>query len=266
MGGFLLAFRESLEAALVVSVMLSVLHRTGRTRLACNIWLGAGAGVLASLATAGVFGRVAGGFSGAAEALFEGILMLTAAALLTTMIIWMAKQGSNMGRTIQAKMENSFGRHEKMSLFVLALVAVWREGVETVLFLAAARAEGGAASVGAGFLGMLAAIVLGILIYRGTVHLNIRAFFRWIGVLLLFVAAGLVGHGVHELNEIGLIPELVEHVWDLNTVLNENGTVGALLKAMFGYNGNPSLTEAFAWLAYLVAAWRIYSAGVQRAA
>ena len=78
--------------------------------------------------------------------------------------------------------------------------------------------------------------------------------------LLILFAAGLVAHGVHEFNEVGWIPPVIEHVWDINPILDEKSGVGEILKAMIGYNGNPSLTEIISYLAYwgivLLALWR----------
>jgi len=94
-----------------------------------------------------------------------------------------------------------------------------------------------------------------VLLFKSLIRLNIGQFFRVTSVILVLFAAGLVAHGVHEFNEAGLIPAVVEHVWDVNPILNEDSTVGALLKALFGYNGNPSLTEVVAYMLYFVLLW-----------
>jgi len=130
-----------------------------------------------------------------------------------------------------------------------------REGIELALFLTAAAfaLQGGAIWVGA-VLGLGAAVLLGYLVFSTTRRLDLRRFFQVTGVLLLLFAAGLVAHGVHEFNEAGWIPAVIEHVWDINPYLNEKSAPGEILKALFGYNGNPSLTEVLAYLAYLGAA------------
>ena len=99
---------------------------------------------------------------------------------------------------------------------------------------------------------MAAAVLAGWLLFRTTARLDVRAFFRVTSILLIFFAAGLVAHGIHELNEAGIVPAVVEHVWDLNPVLDENSGLGQILKALFGYNGNPSLTEVVAYVGYWV--------------
>jgi high-affinity iron transporter len=133
-------------------------------------------------------------------------------------------------------------------------VAVVREGIETVLFLtAAAFSATPAQTVVGGVLGLAVAIVLGWLMFAAGKRLDVRAFFRVTSVLLILFAAGLVAHGVHELQEAALLPTVVEHVWDVNHVLDEGGALGTFLKALFGYNGNPSLLEVFSYLGYLFA-------------
>jgi len=102
-------------------------------------------------------------------------------------------------------------------------------------------------------------LIVGWLVYVAGKRLNLRAFFRATGGLLILFAAGLLAHGIHELQEAFLLPVVIEHVWDINRILNENGTLGSLLKALFGYNGNPSLLEVVGYLAYLAMAglaWR----------
>lgn len=249
----LLAFREGLEAALILGIVLSVLRRVGRHDQERMVWLGAGLAVLLSLA-AGV-GLYALGISleGRAEEVFEGLAMLFAAGVLTWMIFWMNRQG----RTIQEELELDVRRVAtgggRWAIFSLAFVAVFREGMELALFLTAAAFTATAAeTVMGGLLGLAAAVVAGWLIFATTRRLNVQAFFRVTSILLIFFAAGLVAHGVHELNEAGIIPAVVEHVWDLNPLLDENSGAGQILKALLGYNGNPSLTEVVAYAGYWV--------------
>ena len=258
----LLAFREGLEAALILGVVLGVLRRTGREDQARFVWLGAG--LAAIIATAAGVGLHALGvaFEGTAEEIFEGIAMLLAAGVLTWMIFWMASRG----RTFQADLERdvrraTLGGGGRWALFSLAFLAVVREGVELALFLtAAAFAVSVGATVTGALAGLAAAAVAGWLIFATTTRLNVAVFFRVTSILLILFAAGLVAHGIHEFNEAGWVPAVVEHVWDLNPVLDEGSVGGELLKALFGYNGNPSLTEVVAYLGY----WVTISVGLWR--
>ena len=256
----LLAFREGLEAALILGIVLGILRRLGRMDQARVVWLGAGAAGLVSLA-AGVGLHALGiAFEGRAEEIFEGFAMLLAAGVLTWMIFWMGRQG----RAIQADLERDVHRAvlgtRQWALFSLAFLAVLREGIELALFLTAAAFTASAgATVIWGLVGLVAAAAAGWLLFASTRRLDVRLFFRVTSVLLIGVAAGLVAHGIHEFNEAGWIPPAVEHVWDVNPILDEGSGVGQLVKALFGYNGNPSLTEVIGyagyWLVVLLAQW-----------
>lgn len=256
-----LAFREGLEAALIIGIVLSVLGRLGRQDRTGMVWLGAGLAGLISLVVGVGLHALGVAFEGRAEEIFEGVAMLSAAAVLTWMIFWMARQG----RAIQNELERDVRRAAlgggAWALFSLAFVAVLREGIELALFLtAAAFTATASATVIGGLLGLIAAGVAGWLIFTTTAYLDVRAFFRVTSVVLIIFAAGLVAHGIHEFNEAGWIPSVVEHIWDLNPVLDESAELGQFLKALLGYNGNPSLTEVIAYLGYwaavLLALWR----------
>ncbi len=245
-----LAFREGLEAALILSIVLSVLRRVERQDQEKLVWLGAGLAALLSLA-AGIGLYVLGiSFEGRAEEIFEGLAMLLAAGVLTWMIFWMDKQG----RSIQAELEQDVRRAatgSRWAIFSLAFLAVLREGIELALFLTAATFSTTAtATLTGGLLGLGLAALVGWLIFATTARLDLRAFFRVTSILLILFAAGLAAHGVHELNEAAIIPAVIEHVWDTNPVLDENSGGGQLLKALLGYNGNPSLTEVVAYVGY----------------
>lgn len=257
----LLAFREGLEAALILGIVLSVLRRVGRKDQERMVWLGAGLAAFLSLAAGTGLYTLGLSLEGHAEEIFEGVAMLLAAAVLTWMIFWMERQG----RAIQSELEQGVRRAAlgggRWALFSLAFVAVLREGIELALFLtAAAFTMSAPATLAGGLVGLAAAALAGWLLFATTARLDVRTFFRVTSILLVFFAAGLVAHGVHELNEAGLIPAVVEHVWDLNPVLDESSAVGQILKALFGYNGNPSLTEVAAYVGY----WVVVLAALRR--
>lgn len=249
----LITLREGLEAALIIGIILAYLGRTGNRDKAGTVWLGAlAAVVLSGLAGATIF-LTAGSIEGRTEQLFEGTAMFTAVAVLTYMIFWMRKQAINIRAHLQAQVNTALLSGSRLALGLLAFVAVGREGIETALFMFAATkaASPFSATVG-GLLGLGAAVILGYLLYRGTYRLNLRAFFNVTSILLLLFAAGLLAHGIHEFHEAAVIPTLIDHMWDINPILDEKSTLGSFLKALFGYNGNPSLVEVFAWVSYLV--------------
>ena len=251
---YLLSLREGIEAALIIGIVLGVLRKMHRTDLSSVVWFGVlGASILSVLA--GVLLTTLGlSFEGAAEQIFEGITMLLAASVLTWMIFWMSRQARNIKGELESGVHKAAFEGGKRGLFVLAFLAVLREGVELALFLVAAVFASDVQQTLIGtFLGLGTAILLGWSLFATTVRLDLRRFFQVTGFLLILFAAGLVAYGVHEFNEAGLIPSVIEHVWDINPILDENATLGSMLKALFGYNGNPSLTEVLAYIAYFVA-------------
>jgi high-affinity iron transporter len=191
---------------------------------------------------------------GRAEELFEGAAMLAAAVLLTWMILWMHQQAKAMQKNLETGVKKAAGgQGNPWALFWLSFLAVGREGFELVLFLLAVQAASGALQTYLGAaLGLAAAVVFGWLLHTSTRRLSLRKFFLVTNILLVLFAAGLLAHGIHEFNEAGIIPSIVEHVWDVNPLLEEKSALGLMLTALFGYNANPSLSEVLAYLGYLL--------------
>jgi high-affinity iron transporter len=170
------------------------------------------------------------------------------------MIFWMQRQGRQVQAELELEVRQAVSTGSDWALFGLAFVAVVREGIETVLFLTAAAFSATAGqTLAGGALGLAIAVLLGWLMFAAGKRLDVRAFFRTTSLLLLLFAAGLVAHGVHELQEAAVLPTFVEHVWDINHVLDEDSGAGTFLKALLGYNGNPSLLEVLAYVVYLIA-------------
>lgn len=247
---FLLSLREGLEAALVIGIVLGALHQTRRRDLDPAVWLGTASAALLSLLAAFVLTRAGLSLEDPAEAIFEGLTMILAAALLTGMIFWMSRQA----RTLKGRLESGVQRASRLgwaSLFGLAFLAVLREGLELALFLtAAALASGARQAVWGTFLGLGSAALLGLTVFASTIRLDLGRFFRLTGFLLLLFAAGLVGRGVGELVEIGWLPALVPAVWDLSGLIPAGGAFGETLAALFGYSPNPSLLQVLVYLGY----------------
>jgi len=256
---FIITFREALEAALIVGVILSYLVRTKQTEYNNVVYMGVLSGIVASIIGALLFVRLAGGFTGRAEQIFEGTTMLIGALLLTTMILWMMKQ-RHIALELELRVKTELTENHRLGLFLLMFVAVLREGIETVIFLGAASFVSSSNSLIGASAGIVAAILLGYAIFVGSMKINLKRFFNMTGILLILFAAGLVAYGVHELQEAKIIPTWVEHLWDINPsvnpdgtypLLHENGYVGSILKGLFGYNGNPSLLEVLSYVTYL---------------
>jgi high-affinity iron transporter len=254
LASFLLSVREGLEAALIIGIVLAALRKMGRTSLNPAIWRGVLAAVGISLLAGLALTWVGAEFEGRAELIFEGTAMLAAAVLLTWMIVWMRRQSATLQKELENGVRQAAARPgNQRALFWLAFLAVGREGFELVLFLVAAKMTSDVLQTTLGaVLGLVAAIALGWMLFASSKRLSLRQFFKVTNILLVLFAAGLVAHGIHEFNEAGIIPSVIEHVWDLNFILNEKQIVGQLLTALFGYNANPSLTEIMAYMAYFI--------------
>ncbi len=266
---YLLSLREGLEAALVIGIVLGALRKIRRTDLAPALWLGTLAAFIVSILTAVLLTAFGLELKDPGEAIFEGFTMLLAAGVLTWMIFWMSKQS----RTLKSELEEGVNRAAvstgKRALFWLAFVAVVREGIELALFLTAAFFVGSQSQVTANtvqnlagtILGLGTAFLLGWTLFATAIRLDLRRFFQVTGILLILFAAGLISYGVHEFNDAGWIPAVIGHVWDINSIVSETSLLGQLLKTLFGYNANPSLTEVIAYLAYFVSVLTVLQLG-----
>lgn len=259
---FLLSLREGLEAALIIGIVFGALQKIRRTDLAPALWVGTFAALGVSILTAVILTLFGMSLEETAEQIYEGITMLLAAGILTWMIFWMSKQS----KTIKSELEDGVNKAAlttgKRAVFGLAFLAVVREGVELALFITAAFFAGNSENVTTNIiltltgvvLGLGTAVLLGWSLLAATARLNLRRFFQVTGYLLILFAAGLVAHGIHEFNEVGWIPSVIEHVWDVNAIVDERSVFGELLKTLFGYDGNPSLTEVIGYFTYLAVA------------
>ena len=257
LAGSLIGLREAVEAALIIGVLMTWLVRSNRGSLSSWIWYGVGAGIAASLVVAALFAWVWGGLESFEEheALFEGVLEIFAALLLTLVIVHFIRHPS--ARELENWADEAFKQKHGMGLFLISFLSVWREGSETVIFIGAGT-EGTDAIVGV-FFGIVVATVFAYAFFTRGMEVDISKLFKITNVLLILFAAGLVAHGFHELQEAGVAPVVVEEVWNVNPevnsettypLLHEKGAIGGIFKALFGWNGNPSLLEVLAWCGY----------------
>jgi high-affinity iron transporter len=257
--GLLTGLREGVEAALIVAIICAYLARTGNQQHFPRVFVGAGAAIAVSVAAGILLFVTVGELPAPWEQLFEAATLLAAAAVVTWMLFWMRRQARHVKGDLQAAVDRALDQGSVTALVVLAFVAVIREGLETSLFLVgqANSAEQGAPSVVIGALvGLAVAALLGVGFYHGSRRINLATFFRWTGVALIFIAAGLLSTAVHELVEIGVIPFGGQTLFDLSAVLPHEGEAGNLLgqflRALFGYSATPEATTFVAWLAYVV--------------
>jgi len=248
---FIITLREGLEAALIIAIIGAYLRKIGRNDLHKYLWLGSGLAVFASVALSLVFWTFYGFAESFAGLWFEAFAMFTATAVLTYMILWMAKNARKIRGELQEKVDMAISSGQLLGISALAFTSVLREGVETILFLAAAAALGLGQTILGASLGLLASFIIATFLMRGTVKLNWRRFFMYTSVLLLIFASGITMHGTMALQELGILPPIIEHVYDVGAVLPEDSVFGSVLHVFTGYHESPSLLILIAQIAYL---------------
>lgn len=252
-----IVWRESVEAMLVVGVLYAWIRRSDSARAGVHaLWLG----VLAGIALAGLLGwsmvAVQGELSGAALEWFQIAILFVAAGLIVQMVLWMQQHGRHMKHTLEREMARAAERSGAFGIAAVAALAIAREGAETVIFLYGMGMEqqGGAGlALGAG-LGFALAGFTAWAVNRGLRALNYRQFFRVSGLLLLLFAVALLTTGVDRAIGMGVLPALIDPLWDSSALLDDGSGAGAIVAAFTGYRARPSLM--------LVAVYAAYWAGV----
>ncbi len=252
---FLIMLREGIEAALIVGIVAGFLKQSGHSRLMPKVWLGVALAALMCLGIGYGIHSVTGEIPQKEQELVVGVIGLVAVAMLTYMILWMKKAARSMKQQLQDSVQTALnrGNGQGWALVGMAFLAVAREGLESVFFLLAVFQQSPTWSMPVGaVLGLLAAVVIGALIYQGGMRLNLAKFFRWTGAFLIVVAAGLVAGSLRALHEAGVWNHLQEVVFDSSKYLHEDSPLGVLLGGFFGYTDHPTQGEVLAWLLYLV--------------
>ncbi len=258
---FLIMLREGIEAALIVGIIASFLRHTGRSGLLPAVWAGVFFALGLSLLAGAGLQWMAADFPQKQQELFEGVVGLIAVAMLTSMALWMKKAAGSIKGRLQASVDaallstgdaNGVGRGS-WALIGMVFLAVAREGLESVFFLLAIfqQSQGASTAVGA-LAGIALSVLLGVAIYKGAVRLDLRRFFRWTGVLILLVAAGLLAGAVRRFHEAGVWNLWQGVVFDSSAVLPEDSPLGVLLGGLLGYMHAPVVSEVLAWGMYLL--------------
>lgn len=253
LANYLIGLREGLEAALVVSILIAYLVKTDRARLVPRIWVGVGLAVLLSLAVGAALTFGTAGLSFQAQEAFGGFMSIVAVGLVTWMVFWMARNARNLRGELHGHVDRVAGRGV-WALVIVAFISVAREGLETALFVwSAVRATGGGpAPLSGALLGLLTAVVLGWLFYRGALRLNLATFFKWTGVALIIVAAGVLAYGVHDLQEAGILPGLDNLAFDISDIVVPGTVIATVLKGIFNFSPAMTQLEVIVWIAYVV--------------
>jgi high-affinity iron transporter len=250
-----ITWRETLEAALIVGILVTYLARSEQRAGLRYVWGGTAAAVCSAIALAAISGGALTFLDPDTHELIQTGIVFLAVAVLSWMVLWMGRHARAIRGELHRKADRVLEGGRLFGLAVIAFVAVFREGIETVLFLWGVVVQQGAAVaivplLGAGLAGSVLAIGTAWLFFRGTALLSLPTFFRVTGVLLLLVAAGLLASGVNKLIALDWLPALVPQVWNTSWLVHEQSLVGAVLTALVGYRSRPSLLEVLAFAAY----------------
>lgn len=249
----LIGLREGLEAALVVVILVAFLVKTQRQWALKYVWAGVGTAVVLSVALGAVLTYGTRQLSFTQQELIGGFASILAVVFVTGMVFWMR----TAARTISGELKGRLDRALDMGPVAVALVAflgVGREGLETAIFFYATAQAAGAGNsqplIG-WVVGLLAAIGLGVAIYRGALKINLAKFFRYTGILLVVVAGGILAYGLHDLQEAALLPGLNALAFDVSNVIISSSWYGALLKGIFNFSPDTTWLQALAWVLYV---------------
>jgi high-affinity iron transporter len=252
LANFLIGIREGLEAALVVGILIAYLKKISRIDVIKRIWLGVGFAVAISLALGAALTFGSAGLTTTAQETIAGILSILAAGFVTWMIFWMLRTAASLSRELRSEVDTHLST-AGWGLVLVAFLAVGREGIETAVFIwAAVQASGSTALplLGAA-LGIAGAIVLGYLIYRGAIRINLSRFFTYTGAFLIVVSAGVLSYGIHDLQEGGILPGAGVLAFDVSAGVPIDSWYGVLLKGTFNFSPQTTWLQAIVWVAYV---------------
>lgn len=280
---FVITLREGVEAALVVGIVLAYLNKANRSYLNPRVYAGIGAGILASIAVGIAFIWTLASLDTSNQAyapvlkpFLEAVFGLIAIALLSWMLIWMTKQAKSLKGEVEQEIDRAIQTNAAWGVFGLIFFAVLREGFETVVFIAAQFQQGGSPVIGA-MGGLFGAIVIGILLFKLGIKINLKQFFQVMGIFLLLIVSGLViGVLAHFDKSLVLLSQLNPNVsnlcvwnnrdscilggliWDTSRVLPQKQFLGVILHTLFGYVDRLYWAEAIAYLTFLLTVGTLY--------
>jgi len=265
LGNFLIGLREGLEAALVVGILIAYVIKIGRRDVLPRIWIGVGIAVSISLALGALLTFGTYGLSFEAQEIIGGSLSIVATGFVTWMIFWMLRAARGLSKELRSEVDSHLSG-AGWGLVLVAFLSVGREGIETALIIWAAVRSTGESTIPliSASVGILVAIILGYLIYRGVVRINLTRFFTYTGVFLIIVAAGVLAYGVHDLQEAGVLPGLNALAFDVSASIPPSSWYGTLLKGVFNFSPATTWLEAIVWVTYVVTVMTIFITSVVR--
>jgi high-affinity iron transporter len=251
---FVITLREGVEAALIVGIIAAFLVKEGRRDALRQMWIGVAIAVALCVGVAVLLEVIGQELPQREQEGLETVVGLIAVMAVTYMIVWMRRNARGIKATLEGEAASALAAGSTMALVAMAFLAVLREGLETAVFLLAAfqnSTDTTAAGSGA-VLGLIAAIAIGLGLYRGGVRINLTRFFRITGIVLVFVAAGLLASAAHTAHEAGWINGLQAQAVDLSWLVQPGTVSGSLLTGMLGLQPNPTVIEAALYLVYAV--------------
>jgi len=269
-GTFVITLREGFEAALVLGLIYTYLDKIGARREFRYVTVGALLGVAASVLLGVVVTVLSGPLVDLGPDLIGAAVLFSASGMLTWHAWWMRRHARAIRGDVERRIDAAQVRRQFWVVGIIAFTGVFREGAETVLFLWGLLTQVGTSAGSSllalgGALGVLGAIVLGVLVFQGARQLSLRRFFAWTSAFLLLLAAGLFSTGVGRLQGLGILPP-PDTLWDTSAWLDDRGFLGSLLAGLLGYRARPSTWEAAAYVAYLLLAGWLFFGGPGRGA
>jgi high-affinity iron transporter len=265
LSNYLIGLREGLEAALIVAILVAYLVRTGNAHAVSRVWQGVAAAVGVSIVLGVVLVLIEDSLEETVEPAFAGVMSLIAVGLITWMVFWMASRAKGISAHLHGEVDRALAT-STVAVAIVAFVAVLREGAETALFLwAGINAAGSTAGplVGA-VLGLLTAVALGVIVYKGAVRLNLGRLFTWTGAALIIVAGGVLRYAVHEFQEIGWLPGEDNIAFDVSGTFPADGIPATLVRGFFNLVPTMTWLEVVAWFAYVVPTLIVFIVMIRR--
>lgn len=266
LANYLIGLREGLEATLVVVILVAYLVKSDRRNLLARIWGGVAIAVGVSLAFGALLTFGPRGLSFEAQEAIGGTLSIVAVGFVTWMVMWMARSARSLSGDLKGQVDRAAAAGGAASLVLVAMLAVGREGLETALFLWAATQAANSTTgplVGAA-LGLGTAVVLGYLFYKGAVKINLSRFFTWTGAILILVAAGVLGYGIHDLQEAGILPGLNSLAFDVSNAIPPGSWLGTILKGTLNFSPATTWLQAVAWVVYVAVTMTLFFRQISR--
>ena len=258
LGNFLIGLREGLEASLIVSILIAYLVKSGRRREIRFVWWGVGTALALVVAVFTVITLVVDQLSFRAQEIVGGTLSIIAVGMVTWMIFWMRRTARHLKRELESQMSDALALGS-VALATVAFLTVGREGLETAAIIWATIIGSTTSGPFVGStLGILVAVALGWLIYRGALRINLSVFFTVTGALLIIVAAGVFAYGIFDLQEARVLPGLTNLAFDITNIIPKDSWYGTLLKGTVNFQPDPSWLQVIAWIAYVVPVLWLY--------